>query len=559
MKPDRASVFTSGQSDEDKLGRFIGGSSVSVVSSVVAGLFALGWAASMAALGPESFSILGPYMQCFWILTALVSFGVPHTLITFISHNYEQDFDTAREIAMQGNKLLFVLVACFTAAALCVTAALWFSGRVQGLYIALCLIMIVAVLARQMYFGVFASMSGLQRLDYASLSNVIFSVFLPFMSLGLLTVARRLYPGNTQWEILAGAGGIGVSAAIAYAVGMIICTRTQLPPSVLYSFRKPLTRWKEILTFGWVTNVALVGNTIMGLIPPIYVSYFMAHGFGWYGATLLENKTQAGIFSAAFTFAMAPMLVMGLTFALIPAMSEAHARGNRPLMNKYFNTSVKYCFSIVAMLTAVYAVVIGRFVYFFTGGQYPVDVVHGIALYLEMGVGANALFFLLASMLVALKRPAVAARAICVVLALEVGAMTLAGKLTGDIDITAWGMAGSIAAGALFLFTFMATKLKMELRLSLFAPPVVSALAMWVLCRALPAPGRFGFFIPCMVGPPFFFFVDGLLGGIGHDDLNTVRQTLESLRLGFLCRAVDLAQKIFSLSPFFPEEDAKNA
>lgn len=548
------SVFTSGESDEDKLGRFIGGSSVSVVSSFVAGLFALGWAALMTrVLGKDDYAIVGPYMQAFWILSTLVSMGVPHTLVTFISHNVETDFDAACDIARQGTRLLLFFALGFCIPAVAAIVFMHFTG-VADLYVWLCAIMIVCVFTRQMFFSNYATLAGLQRMDLLSLSNIVFSISLPFLSLGYIVLARAMAPGDSRFEVLAGVGGIGTASLMSYLVSFLIVNKTRLPARMLLSFRGRLTRGREILTFGWVANVALMGNTVVGLMPPIYTSYAMAQGLRWYGPTLAANKIQAGIFSCAFTYAMAPMLVMGLTFALIPAMSEAEAQGNKTLLNRYFNTSVKYCFSICAMLTAIYAVVIGQFVHFFTGGEYAVAAVHSLTLVLESGMAAAALFFLFLSMLIGLKRPAVAAKTVVFVILLEVAAMTLAGRFTGDLVITAAAVAVSLAVGDAILLYYLITQARLRMDWGLFFPPVVSALAVWAACRAAMPEGILGFFVACFLGIPLFFLVDGLLGGISRSDLVTVRSTLQSLRLGFLTSLVDLAERIFNLSPFYHKE-----
>lgn len=552
---ERVSVFTSGQSDEDKIGRFIGGSSVSVVSSVIAGLFALGWAALMTrALGKEDYAIVGPYMQVFWIISTVVSMGIPHTLITFISHNAETDFEGARDIARQGTRLLLVFALAFCVLAAAAAAALHASGA-RDLLVWLCLLMILCIFSRQMFFSNYAALAGLQRMDLLSLTNVMFSISLPFLSLGYIALARRFAPGDDRFEVLAGTGGIGTAALISWLISLLIVSKTRLPARVLLTHSGPLTRWKQILTFGWTANVALIGNTVVSMLPPILVSYVMAQALGWYGPDRAANRAQAGVFSCAFTYAMAPMLVMGLTFALIPAMSEAESRGNRRLLNRYFNTSVKYCFSLCAMITAIYAAVIGEFVHFFTGGEYAVESVHALTLVMEMGIAASALFFLFLSMLIGLKRPAAAAWTVVGVILIEMSAMALTGRFTGSLIATAAAVAGSLATGAAILLYYLTARVRLVLRWGLFIPPVISALAAWGACVAVRPQGLAGFLSACALGVPVFFITDGLLGGFEPSDLATVRGTLHSLRMGFLAGPVNAAERVFRLSPFFPREE----
>lgn len=553
MKPDKSSVFTRSESDEDRLGRFIGGSSVSVVSSVLAGVFALAWAALMTReLDKEQYGILGPFLQCFWISTTVISFGLPHTLITFISHHGPDEFDAARRVAVQGNKLLFVVGAAIVLPAAAVLCLLWATGVVENLWSALGLILCFAVMARQMFFGAFASLAGMQRIELASLANILFSILLPFVSLFLLYTVRRAVPGSWNAEILAGAGGIGVAAALAFMGALVVVSRTPLKPRVLYAFREPLTDTRRILGFGATTNIVVVGYTVVTMIPPIFMSYVMAHGLGWFGATESANAAAAGVFSCAFTYAMAPMMVMGMTFALIPAMSEAEAQGAHDLLNRYFNTSIKYCVSLLSLITAVYAVVIGKFVSLLTGGEYAAAQVHGVTLRLEMSLAAAALFVLFLSMLVGLKRPAVAARMVCVILVLELAAMALAGRFTGRVETVAEGIIAALALGIIAALAYFIRRVGLSFRWFMLFPPAASAALTWAAGTAIAKHAGILYAMP--VAPVIFFAADGLLGGIDRQDLGTVRDTLRSLKLGALTFALDLAEKIFSLSPLFPKE-----
>lgn len=544
----KKSVFTSCDSDSDKLGRFIGGGSVAIVSSVIAGVFALLWTVIMTRmLGKDDFGILGPYLKMFWILTMLTSFGLPPTLMTMVSQNHIKDFPASKRIAAEGNRLLFIIGAIFCILPALTAVAAKLTGSLTSLAFALILIMAAAVISRQMFLGVHASMTGIQRMDLVGFISIAFAFTLPVSSLLFLMISQNIAHGQLLKElrIISGAAGIGVSSIISWSLALIVTRRAAIKPADLYNWKNTSpAESKAILKFGLVTFIAIFAFTLVQLLPEVWFSYVMVHTLRWF------SPEFAGVFSAASTYAMAPALIIGITFALIPAMSEADEHGNKPLMNQYFNVSLRYCFSLIAMITALYASAAGPLVSALTGGNYSAAQMHNITFNLEIYAGVTNLFFLLFSMIVGLKKPAVVAAVSSVIVVLQIIGMSIAGKLTQDINTVAWSMITVILIGILSLLVYLIKGIGLKLNFAIFIVPLASAAIAWAAAIPLPKSGL-SLLATFPLVPFVFFLATGMLGGITCEDLNIIRQTLASLRLGFLTPVIGLLEKLFSISPLY--------
>ncbi|HOY62912.1 MAG TPA: hypothetical protein PK745_06980, partial [bacterium] len=109
-----ANAFKSGDTDREKVGRFVAGSSLLFVVSAASGVMQFAWSATMQRLlGPEGFSLTGPFLNLFWLLSLATSFGVPQAMMTFISDRRHRDSEGAALIMAEGTRLLVAMGALF--------------------------------------------------------------------------------------------------------------------------------------------------------------------------------------------------------------------------------------------------------------------------------------------------------------------------------------------------------------------------------------------------------------------------------------------------------------
>ncbi len=547
------SVFKKSGSDREKMGRFVAGSSMLFVASVTSGVMSFIWAMLMQRLlGPEGFGITGPFLNLFWVLQMVVAFGVPQAMTTFISDRYEKSPESASGVMREGTRLLVLIAVIFavlTAAGVVIAGR---AGAVSSLGASLIWIMLAALVGRQMYFSIFGTLSGLQRMELLAICNMSFPVMLLAGSCVLVVAVNRWYPGNINAGITAGAGGVAIASLVQYAFSIFVMSRSEFSVGKLFDWRIGWRESRKLLTFGWVTAVALITGSGFQFVAPAVVS-FASRGYGYFGADPQANAVNAGYFSSGFTYAMAPMLIVGMIFALIPAISEAESEGNHDLMQRYFDLAVRYSVTLIFFVLSVYAVMSGGIVEFFSGSRFPAEQMGPLTAVLAVGLSLSMLVMLTMNVLIGIKKPGVPAVVLVVMLLVEVVMIFAAGALTGRIYIAGVAFGVSMFAGLVGQAVYL--KIRQGLGWNWGSLPraaAASAVTAAVLHFAgfneaaflkIAAGGATAFFC--------YFFVLGLLGGIEPDDFEMVRDTMKSISGAKLVPVVDLAEKMISFSPLY--------
>lgn len=548
-------VFQKSGSDREKVGRFVAGSSVLMLASLTSGVLSFLWTILMSRLlGPEGFGIAGPFVNLFWILATAVSFGVPHAMMTFVSDCHHSDPERARRVMSDGSRLLFVIVAVFSALVAAGVVAARARGAVGPLMAGLAWIMLAALAGRQMYFAFWGAMGGLQRMDLVAVCNMIFPVTMIISSSLFVLAARRWWPGNVDAGILAGTGGFAFGAVVQYAAAHAVAKRGGVAARELYSWRRSGPQGgRRLLSFGWVAAVAMVAASSAQLAAPVVVS-FLGHSLGYFGGTDELNAVRAGWFSGGFTYAMAPMLIVGMILAIVPAISEAQAQGNRPLMQKYYDLAVKYALTVMLYAMAVYAAYAGRIVELFSGERFPRGELGPLTVTLAAGMSLCMLNLLAMNVLIGIKRPGAPAVAAVGTLALEVAALAAVGRATGSIMAEALAFDAAALAGVAALTIYLRVGAGLRWPWGAAPRPAAAAAVTALVLAALPSKGPA--FLAGLAASPFIYFAAlGLLGGLDTEDLDMARDTLRAGGAGFAARALDLSEKFFALSPLFKKNN----
>jgi len=543
-------VFKGGASDREKVGRFVAGSSALFIASVLSGGLCFLWTVLMSRLlGPEGFGVAGPFLNLFWILTLSVSFGVPHAMVTFVSDCYHTDAERASRVISEGTRLLFILLVVFTAVAALSITVIDAAGGLRPLTASLSWIMIAAVAGRQMYFAIYGAFGGLQRMDALAVCNTVFPAAMVACSTVFVMLARELRPGNLGAGVIAGAGGVAVATFIQFAVSLAVAGRVGVSPLALYSWRRSGVGARRLLSFGWLAATAVITLSGLQLLAPVVLSY-LAHSFGYFGTTPGENAIQAGWFSGAFTYAMAPMLIVGMVLAIVPAISEAQSQGKCALMQRYFDLAVRYALSMIFFTLSVYAAYGGKLVELFSGERFPAAVMGPMTISLAAGLGLCMISMLASNVLIGAKRPGVAAAVGASALAAEVAALAAACRITGSITYAAAAF-DAVTLGAVLIYALL---LRMKLGLywtwHAMSRPIIAAAATAAILLLFPAQGATAL-AGAAASLPIYFILLGFTGGIESEDFDMTRDTLRSVRAGFLAPALDLAEKILSYSPLF--------
>jgi stage V sporulation protein B len=538
-------------SDREKVGRFVAGSSALLFASLTSGVLSFVWTVIMSRLlGPEGFGLAGPFINLYWIITASVSFGVPHAMMTFISDCHHSDPERAERMMSEGARLLFAIVAVFAVAAAACVAGARAQGAIRPLTAGLAWIMLAAVVGRQMYYAVFGAIGGMQRMDLLAVCNITYPITMLASSIALVVAVRAWRPGDAGAGVLAGCGGVAIGSLVQYGVANAVAVRGGVAVRKLYAWRgRGGAGARRLLSFGWMAAAAMIAASSMQLIAPVIVS-FLAHSLGNFGKTGEINAVRAGWFSGGFTYAMAPMMIVGMMLAIVPAISEAQAQNNRVLMQRYYDLAVKYAMTMIFYALSVYAAYAGRIVELFSGARFPADVMGPLTTALAVGMSLCMICLLAGNALVGLKRPGAAAAVTVTALAVEVAALAAIGRFTGSIaaEAAAFDAVALATAAALIILLRLKSGLRWPWRM--LPRPIAASAATAAILMLLTSKGPV--FLAGLAASAFIFFgILGLIGGLDPDDMDMARDTLRSSGAGVLSRAVDLAEKILCLSPLY--------
>lgn len=371
-----------------------------MLSFVIGGLTGgLLWVIAMTRLlGPERFGILGPVFNSFWLLCVVLSLGIPQSLMTFISHHFQAEREESLAFAREGS----VATLWLAAAVMAIGFVLLLWGSLGGLSFfsgSLWFVVLLGASLNLLYWGLDAVLKGLQRLDLSSIGQLVFPLGLFLGSLlGVMLMSH--FSRNREMAVVGGALGMAVGSLLAYLVCYAFLRR-------LYPYLFPLYRAQKmekistILTFGGLSAVCLTMFNVLVQLTPVFVGFFASRGF--FAATVKENLKISGYFATANMYGQGAMLMMGLTFALLPAISEAHREENKPLMQRYYHLSMKIALAIIVPLTFIYLIFGGKIVELFSGAAFQAAEIAPYIGLIGIGFGSFAIIYLLINLYMGLK------------------------------------------------------------------------------------------------------------------------------------------------------------
>jgi O-antigen/teichoic acid export membrane protein len=472
-------------------------------------------------------------------------------MMTFISDRRHNDPEGAARIMAEGTRLLVAMGALFCGAAAAALVALYGASPAANVYSGLAWLMIVSVAGKQMYMSFFAAAGGIQRMDLLAACNIVFPIAMLGSSIGMVYAVKIYWPGNQTAGILAGAGGVAVASVAQCFVSLAMFRRADLSLKKVFSWRIGWGESKRLLSFGWVAALAVIAASGVQFLPPAVVS-FVAHS-AVFGGAAADKILNAGRFCGAFTYAMAPMLLIGMVMAIVPAISEAESKKNPELMQRYFDLAVKYALSIIMLMVSIYAVYAGTIVELFSGKEYPRQSMGILTLTLFAGMSAGMLTMLVVNVLVGIKKPAVPAAVSLAMTAAVVAALAAAGVYSDSVITAAGAFSATVFMGLAALLYCLKRLGGIKWPWKMVARPAAAAVAAAAALRALPydSVSLFSVAAACVCGLVFYLVALGLAGGIDSDDFDMARDTFRSSGAGIAVPAIDAMEKFFRLSPLF--------
>ncbi|MFA6450688.1 MAG: oligosaccharide flippase family protein, partial [bacterium] len=254
---------TTSRADNAKAAKFLAGSSALLIASLTSGVLSFAWTVLMSRLlGPKGYGLAGPFMTAFWMLAMVLSLGIPQAMATFISDRHYENPAHAKLVMAQGTRLMFVIGAIFViAAAAGVNAASAFL-KIKPVFISLSWLMIAALIGRQLYFGMFAVISGVQRLGVLAICNSSYPVTMLICSVIFVIAAQHYFPGDVDKYLIAGAGGVAAASIMQYFISLIAVKFAKVSLSEIYAWRGAGGGARKLLFFGLPAAIASIAASL---------------------------------------------------------------------------------------------------------------------------------------------------------------------------------------------------------------------------------------------------------------------------------------------------------
>jgi O-antigen/teichoic acid export membrane protein len=478
----KISVFREAPTDEAKSKRFSLGALLSFLGLSLGGVLTAGWTVVMTRLlGPADFGILGPIFQAFWLLTLIATVGIHMAITTYAAHHWENEREKARNFSSDGNKLIFAIGICLLVVSFVILVSLFLLELISGVVAAIGVSLALAIFTNAQFWGINHILLGAQRTDHFSVGHFSAPFGALLSSTLFVILAQWRWGEDSRMDIAGGMLGFAIGGATAWAIARYLLRKTDIGIfKALYDYRKKAGLYKKIIKFGGMTCLAHIGYTFLNTVPMVVVGLFAARGV--FAATLEESLVISGHFSAAFLYGSIPLALMGITFPIISAMSEAEAQGRKDLVQHYLNKILWASFAILGGVLIVYFFAGGRIAELFAGREFPAERLHPIVVLAALGITFTGLNFVLFNSYIGLKKPNYAAIAMAAGAVLQVIAITAAIRIYGNIIMVS--IFFLVASVLTFLITaYFLLPLKLKITPALLIVPAVCALIASVMTQ----------------------------------------------------------------------------
>ena len=303
-------------------------------------------------LGTEAYGLFGLLLSLYLINRAFLNTGVPRAVSKFVSHSPEKR-DSIFQISFKLQLLLaFIFALLYIIFARNIAALLHDHSLTR--YIVFLGVMVIPLALFSLQTSGY--LNGLKLFREQALvktihagARIVFTFLLVFLGWGIW---------GTLWGYL-----------LAILAGLLISWRflkkksaTLVESSYSKSFPvDSLISWEKILAFALPITAASLAFTLIRNVDVLFIKYFLA------------DNTLVAFYTAAFTLSTAPaMIFTTLPQVLMPSVSQAVARNNLPLVQKYISQSFRYTLLLLLPLTALVAVTSTKLLNLFYSSTYSV-------------------------------------------------------------------------------------------------------------------------------------------------------------------------------------------
>ena len=455
-------------------------------------------------LGPAAYGILGlttPFQGIFQILSAG---GLPPAIAKYAAeYNALEEYDLARQTVYTSLKIM-VILGIFFGFVMVFIAAPWIAYDIFNKPISLLPLQAVGLITPfSVIVGAFrGAFQSVYKMEYILYTRAIEQIVMILGATALVLIGLSTF-GAVLGSVL---GFIASSISAIYIFKKFM--NKYLPPKspgFEFSFKQELSLAKTLILFAIPVSITALAE--MG----IYSACTLIMG-------VFLTSSLIGYFTAADPIARLPLVVSNsLATTILPAVSEAYAIKNRPLLEKYVTDTYKYgMFFVIPMCVgiAVFAKSIMGLVYF-TNSSYMNG---AIALsILVIGMTFYSVYAMSASIVQGIGNPRIP-------MYILIGG-TLLTIIIGWYLIPLYGIEGGALATTLASFIMMIPMVYFTNKITETKPPfkflikiIIASLVMAIPALILPA-STIGLVVGIILGIIIYFVMILVLKTLSHDDV----------------------------------------
>jgi len=303
-----------------------------------------------------------------------------------------------------------------------------------------------------------ALQTGLQRMDI--INKISIAVSIPSI-LGTVYFLERGF----------GLQGLMINNAIVFvmtsAVNMVIAFRI-LPGLRINVMKFDRAMFAKLFKFGYRVQLARISGVVTSQTDKILIVYFLGIG--------LVTYYQLGSSMVYYAISVCGLLVS----ALMPALTEIEAKGDREVLVDAYLRSVKYLSAVTVPIFVFLIVIASKVIFIWMGLGYGKAIL--VIRILCVGFMINTIAQAASAVCMAIDRPQFLSTASIIIVFLSVGLSIALVKIFGFFGI-AWGSALAVNIGTIYFLSKLHSALQVPLRklfskIAIYLIPSVAAAAM---------------------------------------------------------------------------------
>ena len=539
----KISVFKEGSS----VTKLVTGGGLTYILGMLGGIFAwifgIIFTRADIGLGQQAFGIFITG-QAIIVPIVCFSWGINQAIQKYVSEYLVSDKNKAEIYARNGAISLIIFAAC-----ICIFCIILGISLLKVNYIMALLLFFIGptILVVSFRDGMIGNIAAVQRFDNIAIINSMSSLGLFLVGIPLILFVIKPHPAE---EILQLAPLTILGLSFSYVIQITLSWyfgRKCLPFEMKKLYRGSKDRhiiWK-IVKYGFYCAIpALIISGTVLWIPALLMS-------------IMSGTTTPGLYGVIIGYAMVMLTISIMGWPMISAVSEAHAMGNRQLIDDYFRNNFKSSFHLIALLLTIYIGLARPILEVIHGPEYAIGQIPFIIL--SIGVSLMALEFICCTVVIGVGEGKKASFIVIATVLIEIF-LTILFLYGFPPNAISFAAPCAILISSLVIFPFIPRLLKPYTSFRFPRGSILKGSISIVIAVGFSYlidsfifsfSSFFGIIIGLILLIIIYIFLMLLLAGYEAEDFKLINDSLNAFNIKFLKRTVQIGEKITHKSPFY--------